>query len=57
MVTAKLKIKRSIYAPRTPLFIFTFIPIAFVALFKKVEWTPIVHDGSTTLDDMHEEQK
>ena len=28
-----------------PLFIFSFIPAAFVALFKKVEWKAISHSG------------
>lgn len=30
-----------------PLFVFTFIPIAFVAAFAKVEWKPIIHGHVT----------
>lgn len=47
--------KKILYTFTFPLFIFSFIPIAFVALFKRVEWTPIVHDGSLTLKDMRSE--
>lgn len=36
-----------------PLFVFTYIPIAIVALFKKVEWTPISHTVAKTIDDVH----
>ena len=45
--------KKILYMFTFPLFIFSFIPIAFIALFKRVEWTAIVHNGTTTLSDMH----
>ena len=37
--------KKILYIFTFPLFIFTFIPAAFVALFKKVEWKEIHHGG------------
>lgn len=35
--------KKILYAFTFPIFLFTFIPAAFVALFKKVEWMPVSH--------------
>ena len=35
-----------------PFFMFTYIPIAVVALFKKVEWTPIEHTVVKSIDEM-----
>ena len=49
--------KKLLYMFTFPLFIFSFIPVAFIALFKKVEWSPIAHDGSTTLSDIHNGDK
>ena len=46
--------KKILYMFTFPLFIFTFVPAAFVALFKKVEWKPITHEGSK---DKIEEKK
>lgn len=40
-----------------PLFMFTYIPIAVVALFKKVEWTPIEHKVSSSISDMEKKKK
>ncbi len=40
--------KKILYMLTFPFFLFTFIPAAFVALFKKVEWKQISHGGSTT---------
>lgn len=37
--------KKILYMFTFPLFLFTFIPAAFVALFKKVEWKQISHEG------------
>lgn len=37
--------KKILYIFTFPLFIFSFIPAAFVALFKKVEWKAISHGG------------
>ncbi len=36
-----------------PLFIFTYVPISIVALFKKVEWTPITHTIAKTIEDVN----
>lgn len=35
-----------------PLYMFTWIPIGIVALFKKVEWTPIKHNVVKNVDDI-----
>lgn len=35
-----------------PLFMFTYVPIAIIALFKKVQWKPIKHNVVRTLDDV-----
>ncbi len=32
-----------------PLFMFTYIPISFAALFMKVEWKPIRHGAAARL--------
>ncbi len=35
-----------------PIFMITYCPIAVVALFKKVSWTPIPHTVKATIDDL-----
>ncbi len=35
-----------------PVFLFTYMPIAFVALFKKVNWTPISHSVVMKIEDV-----
>lgn len=35
--------KKVLYVFSFPIFILTYIPISFVALFKQVQWTPIAH--------------
>ena len=35
--------KKVLYVFSFPIFILTYIPISFVALFKQVQWTPITH--------------
>lgn len=35
-----------------PLFIFTYVPISVVALFKKVEWVPITHTIVKSIEDV-----
>lgn len=40
-----------------PLFMLTYIPISFVALFKKVEWKPIAHTESVSIDDIENDDK
>lgn len=49
--------KKLFYTLTFPLFMLTYIPIAFVAIFKKVEWTPISHSKVVTLADIHAEGK
>ncbi len=48
-------IKKIIYLFTFPLFEFTYVPIAIVALFKKVEWKPIKHSVVRTLDELRNE--
>ena len=45
--------KKIFYIFTFPLFMYTYIPIAIVALFKKVEWKPIAHTKSTSIGDLH----
>lgn len=40
-----------------PLFMATYIPISLVALFKKVEWKPITHCVSTSMEDIELQQQ
>ena len=45
--------KKILYTFTFPIFMFTYIPITFVALFSKdVGWKPIVHDQVKTLDQV-----
>ena len=44
--------KKILYLFSFPIFIFTYIPISIVALFKKVEWKPIVHTVVKTAEEM-----
>ena len=39
-----------------PIFMLSYVPIAVIALFKKVEWKPIKHSVATTIDEIHNEQ-
>ncbi len=50
-------VKKILYLFTFPLFLFTYIPIAFVALFKKVEWKPIRHSEVKTLADVRGEPR
>jgi len=45
-------LKKCLYTFTFPLFMFTYIPISVLALFKKVEWKQIHHLESKTLDDV-----
>ncbi len=47
--------KKIFYTFTFPLFMLTYIPIAFVAIFKKVEWKPISHSKVVTLDEIRAE--
>ncbi|WP_338471704.1 glycosyltransferase family 2 protein [Niallia sp. XMNu-256] len=44
--------KKVAYMFTFPLFMFTYIPISVVALFKDVEWKPIAHTVVKSLDDV-----
>ena len=46
--------KKILYTFTFPLFIFTYIPIALVALFKKIEWKPIEHNVVKSLEDVRQ---
>lgn len=43
--------KKILYLFTFPLFIFTYIPISIVALYKKVRWIPIKHTISKSVED------
>jgi cellulose synthase/poly-beta-1,6-N-acetylglucosamine synthase-like glycosyltransferase len=47
-------LKKILYAFTFPFFMFTYIPITFAVLFKKVEWKPIEHRVSKTLKEVRE---
>ena len=44
--------KKILYLFTFPLFMFTYVPIAIAALFKKVKWEPIEHNVATTIEDI-----
>ncbi|WP_245976845.1 glycosyltransferase family 2 protein [Oceanobacillus arenosus] len=44
--------KKIAYTITFPLFMFTYLPIAIVALFKDVEWKPIAHTVVKSIDDV-----
>lgn len=45
--------KKVVYTFTFPLFMFTYIPISFAALFaRRVTWKPIVHTRSASLADI-----
>ena len=43
--------KKLWYVLTFPAFIFTYIPIAIVALFRKIEWKPIQHTISKSIEE------
>lgn len=44
--------KRVLYSFTFPIFQMTYLPISLAALFRKVEWKPIRHEFSNTLDEV-----
>lgn len=44
--------KKILYLFSFPVYIFTYIPIAIIALFKKVEWKPIAHTCIKSVEEM-----
>lgn len=47
--------KKITYVFTFPLYMFSYVPIAIIALFKKVEWKPIKHSVVRTLEDVKSE--
>ncbi len=45
-------IKKILYTFTFPLFMFTYVPISIIALFKRVKWEPIKHSVSVTISDI-----
>ena len=50
------KARKIFYTFTFPLFMMTYIPISFTAMFKKVEWTPIAHTQSKNLAEIRGEK-
>lgn len=50
------KWKRIVNLFTFPIFMLTYVPIAVIALFKKVEWKPIKHSVVRTLDEVRSDQ-
>lgn len=46
--------KKILYTFTFPIFIFTYVPIAIVALFRKIEWTPIKHSVAKTIEEIQQ---
>lgn len=44
--------KKIIHLFTFPLFMFTYLPISVAAMFKKVEWKPIVHNANISLEEI-----
>jgi hypothetical protein len=49
-------VKKIKYVFSFPIFIFTYVPISIVALFKfkKIEWKPITHSITITIEDIQQ---
>lgn len=50
------KSRKVLYMFTFPLFMMTYIPISIIALFKKVEWSPIKHCVSVSVSDICNEE-
>ena len=49
--------KKVLYTFTFPLYMFTFIPICFVALLKRnVKWVPIIHENKVSLSDLKSDE-
>ncbi len=44
--------KKILYMFTFPLFMFTYIPLSFAALFKRIEWTPIEHTRGISIKEL-----
>ncbi|MBQ9117879.1 MAG: glycosyltransferase family 2 protein [Clostridia bacterium] len=49
--------KKILYIFTFPIFMASYIPICFVALFKKVKWTPIQHTETISMEEIEAAQK
>ena len=49
--------KKITYLFSFPIFLISYMPVSLVALFKKVEWKPIDHTRSVTIDDIKRRHK
>ena len=47
-------LKKILYTFTFPVFIFTYIPISLEALFKKIEWVPITHSISKSIEEVRQ---
>ena len=45
-------VKKILYLFTFPIFMFTYVPIAVVALVRKVRWEPIKHEVVKTVDEI-----
>ena len=45
-------VKKILYLFSFPIFLISYMPIALVALFRRVEWKPIAHTRSVTVDEV-----
>lgn len=46
--------KKIFYTFTFPIFIFTYVPISIVALYKKIEWKPITHSIVKTIEEVRQ---
>jgi len=46
--------KKIKYVFTFPIFIFTYVPISIVALFRKIEWKPITHNIAKTIEELQQ---
>ncbi len=44
--------KKILYLFTFPIFIFTYVPISIAALFKKIQWSPITHNISRSIEEI-----
>ena len=47
-------LKKIKYVFTFPIFIFTYVPISIVALFRKIEWKPITHNIVKTIEELQQ---
>ena len=47
--------KKILYLFTFPVFMITYLPVAISALFKKVEWKPIIHTDTSSIDEIEKQ--